>query len=219
MTNAESDVTHTTCRCIERARWELAPKGISFGWEIACGYGQNKSKCITISNFFLNSDLPYLISIDRDMAFSPDQLEKLYRDMEEGYDLISGIYCMRSGKGLSGKIGYGRENFYLDGAIQKFEYVPWGFTGVSRKLLQKMVDEIPLPQLGTTDLKYYAFCEQKVSEDKTYVMGDDTSFCEKAHQVGIESYVDTSIQLGHMGDHCFVIEDFIRFQEKEKANV
>jgi len=213
MTNAESDVTHTTCRCIERARWALGPKKINFAWEIACGFGQNKSKCVTLSNFFLETDIPYLISIDRDIAFSPDHLEKLYNNLKDGYDLIAGIYCMRSGKGLSGRLGYGRTHFVLDGKIQEFEYVPWGFTGISRNLLQKMVDELSLPQLGT-ELKFYPFCEQKVSPDELDVMGDDVSFCEKAHQVGIKAYIDTAIQVGHFGEHCFTIEDFITYQEK-----
>lgn len=214
MTNAESDVTHNTCRCIERARWELASKGINFAWELAFGFGQNKSKCVTISNFLLQSDIPYLISIDRDIAFSPDHLEKLYTDLKDGYDLIAGIYCMRSGRGLSGKLGYGRTTYFLDGEIQEFQYIPWGFTGVSRKLLQKMVDELSLPLLGTDELPYYPFCEQKVSDEVNDIMGDDTSFCEKAHQVGIKSYVDTSIQVGHYGDHIFMVEDFIEYQEK-----
>jgi len=211
MTNAESDVTHITCRCIERARWALKPKDINFAWEIAFGAGQNRSKCVAISNFFLHTEIPYLISIDRDMAFSPDHLEKLYTNLKDGYDLIAGIYCMRSGKGLSGK----RETaYYLNGEIQEFLSVPWGFTGISRKLLQKMVDELSLPLVGE-ELKYYPFCEEKLSEDRTTLMGDDTSFCEKAHQVGIQPYVDTSIQVGHFGDHIFTIEDFISYQEKE----
>lgn len=216
MTNAESDVSHSTCRCIERARWALAPKGLTFAWEIASGYGQNKSKCVTLSNFLLETEIPYLISIDRDIVFPPDYLEKLYNDLLEGYDHIAGLYCLRSGKGLSGTHGYGRTQYHLDGKIQEFQYIPWGFTGISRKLLQKMVDDLSLPQLGTMT-KYYPFCEQKVSEDKTSIMGDDTSFCEKARKVGVKSYVDTSIQVGHMGNYCFMIEDFITYQEKSTS--
>lgn len=214
MTNAESDVSNLTCRCIERARWALAPKDINFVWEIAAGFGQNKSKCVSISNFLLKTEIPYLISVDRDIVFSPEFLEKLYDDLRNGYDLVAGIYCMRSGRGLSGKIGYDRTQFYLDGKIQEFQYIPWGFTGVSRQLLQKMVDELPLPLLGKSNVQYYPFCEQKVSETSRDIAGDDTSFCEKAHRVGVKSYVDTAIQVGHLGEHIFGIPDFIDYQEK-----
>ncbi len=219
MTNAECDITNSTVRCVENARWNLMAKGIHFVWDIAAGYGQNKSKCVSLSKFFLHTDMPYLISIDRDMVFGPESVEMLYKDLQDGYDLISGIYCMRSGKRLSGNIGDKGSFFILDGDKHAFQYIPWGFTGVSRRLLQKMVDELELPLLGQEGSQFYPFCEEKVSSEVNDILGDDTSFCEKAHQSGITAYVDTAIQVGHFGDKIYKVQDFVDYTTLlEKAN-
>ena len=221
MTNAESDVCSSTVRCVERARWFLAPRGVNFIWDIAQGYGQNKSKCVSVSKFFLDSQIPYLISIDRDMLFEAEHLEKLYNNLKNGYDLISGIYCLRNGKRLSGYPGKDKSSYILDGSILEFQYIPLGFTGISRQLLKRMVNELQLPLLGKGENQFYPFFEQKVSEEMNELCGDDTSLCEKAHQIGVKAYVDTSIQLGHFGDKIYTIQDFIDYQqkqEKEKTN-
>ena len=212
MTNAESDVHSSTIRCVENSRWVLSTKKIAFIWDIAFGFGQNKSKCVSVSKFFLDTDIPYLISIDRDMIYSPEQLEKLYNRLLEGYDLISGVYCMRNGKRLSGSAGNDK-NYYLDGSVLEFQYIPLGFTGISRRLLQKMVTELDLPKLGDNRLSFYPFFEQKVSDEANEITGDDTSLCEKAHKVGVKAYVDTGIQLGHYGDHIYTITDYIKYQD------
>ena len=217
MTNAESDVTNTTVRCVENARWGLMGKDIHFIWDVAGGYGQNKSKCVSVSKFFLETGIPYLISIDRDMGFFQYHVERLYRHLLSGYDLISGIYCLRNGKRLSGHLGYGREGFSLDDGIVEFQYVPMGFMGISRRLLQKMVDELQLPLLGDDKFKFYPFFEQKVSSEMNELCGDDTSFCEKAHKVGVKAYVDTSIQVGHMGDKFYTVDDYFEWQDSMKA--
>lgn len=211
MTNAESDVTSSTCRCIESARWYLSSKQINFLWDIAQGYGQNKSKCVTASRFYRDTDSPYLISVDRDMVFEGPQLEKLYQDLQQGYDLISGIYCLRSGKRLSGLINH---DYNIDGSIIEFQYIPLGFTGISRRLMERMAKELELPLLGQSDFKFYPFFEQHISSEMNELTGDDTDFCEKAHKLGVKAYVDTSIQLGHYGDHIYTIGDFIEFQNK-----
>ncbi len=215
MTNAESDVCSSTVRCVESARWYLDSKHINFLWDIAYAFGQNKSKCVYITRFLLDTDIPYLISVDRDMVFEGTQLEKIYQDLQLGYDLISGIYCVRSGMRLT---GYIEKDFMLDGSIIEFKYIPWGFTGVSRKLLERMVKELNLPLLGQGEFKHYPFCEQTVSDEMNEITGDDTSFCEKAHKIGVQPQVDTSVQLGHYGDHIYTIQDFIDFQRSQSEH-
>lgn len=223
MTNAETDVSILTCRCIEYARRALAPKNINFIWELAAGFGWNKSKCVCLSNFLLKTDIPYLISIDRDIGFPPEYLEKLCDNLKNGYDLVAGIYCKRSGRGLSGTFGQGKRTYYLNGKIQEFQYIPWGFTGVSRRLLRKMVDELSLPllgqSLGKSKVEFYPFCETKVSGEVDDITGDDTEFCEKAHKVGVKAYVDTAIQVAHLGDYIYNIQDFLDYQEQEQRAV
>lgn len=215
MTNAESDVTNTTVRCVENARWQLMSKGINFIWDIAYGFGQNKSKCVSVSKFLLETPISYLVSIDRDMAFLPENLEKLYRNLQDGYDLISGIYCMRNGIRLSGYCS--KADYMLDGTIHEFQYIPLGFTGISRRLLRRMVDELNLPILGQGEHKYYAFFEQKVSDEMNEICGDDTSLCEKAHKIGVKAYVDTAIQVGHFGLKIYSVSDYITYQDKKLA--
>jgi hypothetical protein len=45
-------------------------------------------------------------------------------------------------------------------------------------------------------------------------LGEDVSFCYKAHLCGLKVYVDTSIQPGHVGKYTYGIKDFLPYQQE-----
>jgi 2-polyprenyl-3-methyl-5-hydroxy-6-metoxy-1,4-benzoquinol methylase len=206
-TNADATIEVGTVQCMEYARWNLLTKGITFYWEIMGGTSKAKQRSIVASHFLRNTDAPYLMIIDRDMLFGWDLIYRLYQDLEKGYDLISGIYCLRNGRQLS---GYNDTAINIDGGIYECKYIPTGFTGYSRKLLQRMVDELKIPLLEQgEDQEHYPFFEEKVWEDKGKFLGEDWDFCEKAASVGIKAYVDTKLQPGHIGDKIYSLKDYM----------
>jgi len=213
-------VKSRTIECMELARWLLFRQDIAFYWNVMYGDGKARSRSISASRFLTVSEAKYLIFIDSDILFTPENLKRIFEDLRAGYDLVGGIFAVRGGTQPS-SYAYNAV-YHLDGKINEFEYLSSGFMGISRKLLKKMVDEIPLPFLHPKDLKFWPFFEEKQYPDREgegIFLSEDYDFCEKARSVGIKTYVDSSIQLGHLGEYVFTLTDVIRHQKgiREKA--
>lgn len=220
-TTTLDSVKSRTCECIEVARWTLMRDQIMFYWTTTYGDGKARSRNVCASKFLQNTeDIDYLIFVDSDILFTPDHLKKLYDDLVAGYDLVGGLFAVRGGTALSSCDTAG--TVYLDGTIKVFEYIATGFMGISRKLLEKMRDEIPLPLLHPKNLKFWPFFEEKQYPDRDgegIFLSEDYDFCEKARKVGVKSHIDTSIQLGHLGERVYTLEDVLQNQAKEKGRL
>lgn len=205
---------------MELARWLLFREDIAFYWNVMYGDGKARSRSISASRFLTVSEAEYLVFIDSDILFTPANLRRIFEDLRSGYDLVGGIFAVRGGTQPS---SYAYNAVYrLDGKINEFEYLSSGFMGISRKLLEKMVKEIPLPWLHPNDLKFWPFFEEKQYPDRegeAIFLSEDYDFCEKARSVGVKTYVDSSIQLGHLGETVFTLQDVITHQKaiREKA--
>jgi hypothetical protein len=200
---------------MEVARWILFKENIGFYWNVTYGDGKARSRSIACSRFLTDTDANYQIFIDSDILFSPDNLRRLFDDLRSGYDLIAGLFAVRGGTQPS-SYGYNAK-YELDGKIHEFEYLSTGFWGCSRKCLQTIKDELKLPLLHPRDLKFYPFFEEKSypeRESEGIFLSEDYAFNENARKVGIKSYIDTSIQLGHIGEYNFTLNDVIAHQNK-----
>ncbi len=208
-----------TVECMEAARWKLSAEGMTWYWNTPYGDGKARARSIAASRFLTQTpDAQCLLFIDSDILFTPGNIKRLFEDMKAGYDLIGGLFVVRGGT-QSSSYGYNGK-IILDGKIHEFEYIASGFMGISRKLLLKMVNEIPLLLLHPRDIKFYPFFEEKQypeREGEGIFLSEDYDFCEKARKVGVKCYMDTSIQLGHMGEYIFSLNDMLRLQEENKS--
>jgi AmiR/NasT family two-component response regulator len=48
-------------------------------------------------------------------------------------------------------------------------------------------------------------------------LSEDYAFCENARKVGVKAYIDTGIQLGHIGEYVYTLKDVVEHQQKLKA--
>lgn len=208
-----------TIECIENTRWSLAAEGITFYWNTPHGDGKARARSITASRFLEQTpEANYLLFIDSDILFRPQHVKRIFEDMRDGYDLIGGLFAVRGGTQAS---SYGIEGkLMLDGNIHEFEYIATGFMGVTRKLLLKIRDEIPLPLLHPHDIKFWPFFEERQYPDREgegIFLSEDYDFCEKARKVGTKPYIDTSVQLGHLGEYSYSLNDVVTLQKENKA--
>lgn len=212
------NVKSRTIECVEAARWSLYQDGEIFPWTVTYGDGVARTRCIMATTLMMKApEIPYLIFLDSDILFTPDNLKKLYADLVAGYDLIGGLFAVRGGTSLSSYDDGVDGKVHIDGKIQKWEYIASGFMGISQRLLKKMVEEIPLPMLHPKSIKFYPFFEDKQHPDRdgeSIYLSEDYDFCEKARKVGVDSYVDTSIQLGHLGEYTFTLQTVLDNQAK-----
>lgn len=135
--------------------------------------------------------------LDSDMDFSPDLLKRLSADMDEGREMVSGLYFKR--KAPVKPVIYKELGFWRD--KEKDEVTPiaipyedypkddiftiagCGFGGclVSVDLIKRVGDKFGLPFSPLMGF------------------GEDLSFCSRVSQLGVEMFCDSRVKMGHVG--------------------
>ncbi len=202
--------------------FQVMPK-YNFLWDIGAISGYSRSKNSKWTNFLLETEIPYLIHIDRDMEFPVSAVDMLLEDMQDGYDLIGATYPTREGKVLT-TWGKGDGGISLNGEIYEVAYIAQGFCGLSRRLLQRLVDELKLVLLdATAPFKQYPFCMEGTVNDPDFGqmwMSEDYYFCNLCKKIGIKPMLDTRIRVGHSGEMTWYPEHTIAFQgDTDRLNV
>jgi hypothetical protein len=163
-----------------------------------------------IANFFINNtEFEYLFFLDSDVGFEPADVLKLLNHNKE---LVTGAYPMKTVPL--------RWNFTLtepkqiDGSLVAIERIGIGFSLIHRSVFQKIAKKYgeelkyyPTNESTTHNPtnnelvnSYHFFHEMKI--DNIY-LPEDLSFFTRAKSVGIQSWMDTSINLCHVGSHVF----------------
>ena len=136
-----------------------------------------------------------ILFLDADMTFDSDLMQRLEKRMDEGYDLVTGLYFTRRPpwtpviyKELKyipqegGRVLPFAEAYMDYPQNEVFDIKACGFGGciVSTELVRKITDKYGLP-----------FTPQPG-------FGEDLSFCLRAAEFGAKMVCDSSIKLGHI---------------------
>lgn len=143
--------------------------------------------------------------LDSDMDFSPDLMEKLSADLDEGREFVSALYfsrkeprkpiifekcgCYYLDTGGTAPIAVYYDEYPKD---QIFPIEACGFGGVMMTVdLIKRVQEkygLPFqPALG---------------------FGEDLSFCGRVQQLGVQMFCDSRVKMGHVGLKAYTEDDY-----------
>lgn len=151
-----------------------------------------------LSRYAIKNEYDYIVWFDSDVIFAPDTMERLIKHLEEGKDIVSGIYFRRAkpytpvlfkwldpDSILNSWQGY--DNYPKDSV---FEVAGIGFGCVAMKT-DVLLDTGENGQ-WFTPIKGF---------------GEDLSFCIRAREKGYKIWCDSSIKLGHTA-HMVVTEEF-----------
>ena len=132
---------------------------------------------------------------DSDMTFPKDTIERLSEAMDEGREMVSGLYFTRRMPNIRPvvykKMWYrdngdtvetGAENYfdYPEGIIE-CEAVGFGCCLTSVDLIKRVADRFGSPFTPYSRL------------------GEDMAFCLRAREIGAKIYCDTRVKCGHIG--------------------
>lgn len=206
MTKAKSDFTISTV-----CEYDVAIQTITaiiqlgakykFRWNIGAVSGYNRAKNSKWTQFLFEDDAPYLINIDRDMVFTTQDVDYLMEDLESGYDLVGAAYAAHNATILTAW-GNNGEGIELNGEVYEVKFLSQGFCGISRRVLEKIVDELHLPLLNSeSKLEQYPFCMDGIYNESAYghiYLSEDYNFCELCKKVGVVPMLDTRLHVGHV---------------------
>ena len=174
----------------------------------------------TVAEYFLkHEEKPdYLLFVDDDMVFQGDALEKL---LSNGKDIVTGNaftrkFPVRPVVGHFDPVRLGRINTlveYKKDELQQVESCGMAFTLISRKAMEQVtaVNKHPF------NFIYFPETDGELPED--------SAFCWWAKQAGIDVWLDSRVQIGHIGSIIYDEVDFdagkdqlIKLMEGEPTN-
>ena len=150
---------------------------------------------------------------DSDMVFNPDTLKKMLEHIDNGADMVTGIYYRRTPPFSA--VAFKTMELNEDGTAftwDEFEEIPDGLF------------EVGACGFGCVLMKSEIFVAvfSKFGQMFTPIAncGEDIAFCWRARQCGYKILADPSIGLGHVGHTVITKEFFDNYQltlEKNKA--
>ena len=183
---------------------EFLSKGIDHSW-LTTG---NESLITRARNTsvatFMKTDFQFLMFIDADIEFEPEDVAKLWNI---DAPVKCAAYSMkRPDKPLAAWLDGKIVELKGDEGLLKVDYCGTGFLMIHRSVFEKMQEAYPELEhveghvgtcFGYFDLMYLGEGKEKTS------LSEDYAFCERWRKLDGEIIMDSSIKLGHHGQYCY----------------
>lgn len=172
------------------APWEfvrsmlMLPKGYGLSLRQSARLDENRN-AVLYDALQVNADC--LLMIDTDMVFTPQDVEKILKHIENGKDYVCGLF--HAGHPPHELCVYGgydevnRKHIPVEPGHEPFKIYASGlaFVAISKRLMDK--------------LPPFAF--NRLERNKIF-LGGDLSFCQVVRELGFELWCDPTINIGHV---------------------
>jgi len=153
-----------------------------------------------------------LLWVDSDQEFEPDSAERLD---EHALPFVSALIARRGARDFAcvfqpetEQVGVGTA-----GGLLAVKYVGAGFVLVRRGAFETVQKHFALPRVADPAgaiVPYYLPMVTEVASGQLGYLGEDYAFCERLRRAGVPVLVDTSLRVGHIGQHTYHWEDVIQ---------
>lgn len=162
-----------------------------------------------IANFFINNtEFEYLFFLDSDVGFEADDVLKLLNHNKE---MVCGAYPMKT---IPLKWNFTiTEPKQREGDLVAIDKIGIGFSLIHRNVFIRIAKQYPeLKYIPTNESTTHNPTEQEFNNSYHYFhemrqgniyLPEDLSFFTRARSVGMQAWMDTSINLCHVGSHVF----------------
>lgn len=173
---------------------QIIPDGYDVDFQYFFGYNISQIRNL-LTEWALSRNYDYLFSVDSDMAFPPDTLQKM---INHDVDMVSGVYRQR------------KEDQQI---IEIYQNTKNGLTNVMYDdIKDKGLVEINGCGFGCVLIKCevlktvgYPQFEYHMKDVMSIGLSEDNDFCIKANRAGYKIYCDTSIICDHIGNTVYTI--------------
>lgn len=166
------------------------------------GFGLTSSSLVydarnSLAKRAIDENFDRVLWFDSDMEFAPDFMKRLSADLDEGFEMVSGLYFKRKAPVepvIYKEVGY----FHKE---ETKEVTPVALT--YEDYPQNDVFEVAGCGFGgvmmTVDLLKRVVAEFGQPFSPILGFGEDLSFCKRVSHIGVKMYCDSRAKLGHVG--------------------
>ena len=181
---------------------ELTKAGVSYDWATPFNESLITRARNNLVAEFLASDKEVLMFIDADIAFSVEDVSKLWNLSCEGNGIVVGAYPMKipgstTSAWVNGKMVHLSD---LGSVPVEVDFAGTGFFMVRRDALERMIDVYRGLEYEEKGTKYALFDTE--IHDNIY-LSEDYCFCRRYRAIGGKILLDPTIKLKHIGNYTF----------------
>lgn len=198
------------------ALWQLARSGADVKLDIHGGDALVERARSTLATRFLrDTTADVLLTIDSDIVFDPQQALQIAEQAHELKAIVAGVYSTRSWAQAApaSMLNDTPIEFGTDPTPVPIRWAANGFMAVDRSVLERLRDEDPEMALCHTNqgrlFEFYPFYHTRYATDDQnarILLSEDFAFCEAAWELGIPTYINPAVRLGHIGAQVFRLE-------------
>jgi hypothetical protein len=149
----------------------------------------------------LQTDKDVFVFVDSDISFLPADLDLLVKNCNDTQEIVGGLYVSKKGnnKVVMTVLPDGKTQTTRGDGLLPVYGVGMGFTAIHRQAFRKIastMDRVKLPT-GEDFEDIYPFFLPIIEQG--YYLGEDYSFCVKAHKAGVNVHFNHLIQVSHWG--------------------
>lgn len=159
-----------------------------------------------IATEFLASDCDYLLSIDADLEFPVEALDRL---VQHDLDIVAAPYSVKNIPARWAVALGDAIPTYVKGVLP-VRYVPGGFTLIKRRVFEAMATDALKFYEEADDKTYYAFYLPYLhtgESGKQAFLSEDFAFCQRARDLGFAVHCDFDVRLNHWGMYRFNVPE------------
>lgn len=170
--------------------------------------GLDYARGLLVSDWYRNTQDDVAVLVDDDMVFSIADLDALAARVRQGppFDIVGAAYLSRDGNTMT---GMPLDDVPSSTRLLPMRYVGMGVTAIHRRVLDGLVEKLPLCDTDTPTPFWPMFMvaiTQHPSRGWIYI-GEDAAFCMRAREAGFCVWLDTSVNVGHLSSGRLVTTD------------
>lgn len=191
------------------------------GWAYMIKRGDaliTRSRSIAVSSWYRNRpDDDVFLMIDDDVVFLPEHAEHCVKLAREKHSIVCGAYPVKDGTHFACRRFPGQQiEFGENTEPVEIVYPATGFMAVHRDVIDAMIaaktpEGLPhFPECGDGDGRMWPFFDTfwlTGPDGKSEYLSEDYAFGEVARQLGFKVWLDTTVNLFHMGYYPYCLEN------------
>lgn len=190
------------------------------GWAYMIKRGDaliTRSRSIAVSQWYRQTTDDVFLMIDDDVVFESTGAESVVRLAREKRTIVCAAYPVKDGTHLACRRYPGQEiTFAPDSPPVEIEYAATGFMAVHRDVITAMIaartpeGTAHFPLCGKGDGAFWPFFDTFAitgSDGNSDYLSEDYAFCEVAKRLGFPSWLDTTVNLFHMGFYPYCVQN------------